>query len=111
MFVVVAKGLNRIWRRRGRVFGDRFHDRVLGSPRQVRNAVAYVLHNAKKHGHRLGRVPIDPFSSGPWTRCWRQRVEVKGLGGIEPPVSEARTWLLSEGWRRHGLVDLTERPG
>ncbi|MEZ5989785.1 MAG: hypothetical protein R3F30_11810 [Planctomycetota bacterium] len=111
MFVAVARALNRLWWRRGRVFGDRFHDRVLVAPRQVRNAIAYVLHNAKKHGHRLGRVPIDSYSSGPWTCCWRQRVSVRGLDGVEPPIVEARTWLLRTGWRRHGLVDLTERPG
>ncbi|MEZ5990542.1 MAG: hypothetical protein R3F30_15810 [Planctomycetota bacterium] len=33
-----------------------------------------------------------------------------GLDGVEPPIVEARTWLLRTGWRRHGLVDLTERP-
>jgi hypothetical protein len=27
------------------------------------------------------------------------------------PVVEARTWLLSQGWRRHGLVRFAEQPG
>jgi len=48
----VAKGLNKLWARRGKVFADHYHDRILRTPREVRNALCYVLHNAKKHGLR-----------------------------------------------------------
>jgi len=36
---------------------------------------------------------------------------VLGLEGIVRPVAEARTWLLSVGWRRHGLISVAEVPG
>lgn len=35
------------------MYADRFHDRVLKTPREVRSALAYVLHKAKKHGLRV----------------------------------------------------------
>src|SRR5262249_20063933 len=42
----VAKALNKLWQRKGRVFADRYHDRILKSPKEVRNALRYVLANA-----------------------------------------------------------------
>ena len=42
----MAKRLNKLWSRMGRVVADRFHDRILKTPRQVRNALRYVLNNA-----------------------------------------------------------------
>jgi hypothetical protein len=35
---------------------------------------------------------------------------VRGLEAIVRPVSEAHTWLLTIGWRRHGLLSVAERP-
>jgi hypothetical protein len=46
----IAKGLNRLWGRKGKVFEDRFHERVLETPREVRTALAYLVHNARRHG-------------------------------------------------------------
>jgi REP element-mobilizing transposase RayT len=40
----VAKAINRAIGRRGRVWTDRFHARLLRTPREVRNALVYVLH-------------------------------------------------------------------
>ena len=50
----IARGLNRLWGRKGKVFADRYHDRVLRTPREVRNALAYVLNNARRHAVRCG---------------------------------------------------------
>ena len=33
----VARALNRAWARAGKVFADRYHDRILRSPREVRH--------------------------------------------------------------------------
>ena len=41
----IARVLNKLWRRRGRVFADRYHDRILKTPREVKNALVYVLAN------------------------------------------------------------------
>ena len=66
-----ARGVNRIFRRTGRVLADRCHVHVLRTPREVRNAIAYVLLNARRHLAKRGREPspivrVDPASSGRW---------------------------------------------
>ena len=63
-------GGNRLWKRLGKVFDDRFYDRVLRTPREVRNALAYVLDNARRHGVVIGPGEPDPFSSGRWFDGW-----------------------------------------
>ena len=101
----LARRVNALLDIRGPFFGDRFHSRELTSPRAVRNAIVYVLMNAKKHGHRVLRA--DPLSSASW---------FDGFFGIAAPHDDAapvrppRTWLGTVGWRRHGLVRLDERP-
>ena len=107
LMIRVAKGLNRFWGRKGRVFADRFHDRVLKTPREVRNALVYVLHNAKKHGLRM-KLGMDYFSSGAWFDGWRESFTLRGKA--REACSAAKTWLLSVGWRKRGLVSLWERP-
>src|SRR5262249_53817234 len=64
LLVRVARALNRLWGRKGSVFADRYHSRILRTPREVRHALAYVLNNARKHGCFF--AGIDPFSSGRW---------------------------------------------
>src|SRR5204863_9277085 len=44
--VRIARALNRLWGRVGSVFNDRYHAHALKTPREVRNALNYVLHNA-----------------------------------------------------------------
>jgi REP element-mobilizing transposase RayT len=110
----VARAVNRIFLRSGRVLADRYHLHVLRTPREVRHAIAYVLLNARRHLAKSGRhplraTPIDPASSGRWFDGWRPgpRGEPAGLRAVSAP----RTWLLRLGWRRHGLIDLDEAPG
>ena len=110
LLVRIARALNRTWRRKGRVFADRFHAHALRTPREVRNALVYVLNNSRKH---IGRYAgIDPGSSGAyfdgWTMCADSARRIGPDG--PPPVVEARTWLLRIGWRRHGRIDPSERP-
>ncbi|HEX6813843.1 MAG TPA: hypothetical protein VF384_19635 [Planctomycetota bacterium] len=110
----IAKALNRLWRRRGTVFADRHHDRILGTPREVRNALVYVLANGKKHAAEGREVlvpgPIDTFTSAPWFGGFPERVIVRGLEVIIRPVTDAKTWMLTIGWRRHGLLSVHELP-
>jgi hypothetical protein len=42
---------------------ERYHARELTTPRSVRNALVYVLMNAKKHGYRFASG-IDPLGAG-----------------------------------------------
>jgi REP element-mobilizing transposase RayT len=110
----LARAVNRIFRRRGPVLADRYHLNVLRTPREVRNALAYVLLNARRHLARLRKrlpsVPIlDPASSGRWFDGWSSRHEPP-LPSDTPSVARAHTWHLRVGWRRHGLVSPTEVP-
>ena len=105
LLIRVAKALNRAWGRRGKVFADRYHARILRTPKEVRNAVRYVLRNAEHHGMVFGGRP-DPHSSGAWFDGWRERSEPFESGPA--PVAGAHTWLLRTGWRRHGLLPLQE---
>ena len=104
----IARGLNRLWRRAGHVFDDRFHARILRCPRAVRIALIYVLGNARKHGAWRALAP-DAFSSAPWFDGWKGRTE-KAAETRPRLLDRARTWLLSTGWRRHGLIDPLELP-
>ena len=108
--VRIARALNRHWNRHGRVFADRFHSRILRTPREVRYALGYVLNNARKHGIHVGE--IDTCSSGAAFDGWKKRARVARRVVLEarPPMRGARTWLLSVGWRRHGLIGMRENP-
>lgn len=109
-----ARALNRLWRRRGPVFADRFHDRALASPREVRNALVYVFGNARKHA-ASGRmvkpsIGIDEHASGRWFDGFAD-AECEPLPVDDAaPVVAARTWLLTQGWRRHGRIGVAETP-
>lgn len=109
--VRIARGLNRICGRAGSVLADRFHSRVLRTPREVRYALAYVLGNARKHG--IGLASIDPFSSASSFDGWGESAFVETarsrLRGL--PVALARSWLLNVGWRRWGLISVWAIPG
>jgi REP element-mobilizing transposase RayT len=106
LLIRVARALNRAWQRKGSVFSDRYHDRVLRSPKEVRNALAYVLNNAKRHG--IFEAGFDAFSSGRWFDGWR---EAKPSVLVPSILPKARTWLLTLGWRRWGLISLETVPG
>jgi REP element-mobilizing transposase RayT len=108
-----ARAANRVFHRAGRVLADRCHVHVLRTPREVRNAIAYVLLNARRHLAKSGRalpraVRIDPASSGRWFSGWRRG---RALPADPPAVALPRTWLLGIGWRRGGLIDPAEVPG
>jgi REP element-mobilizing transposase RayT len=111
--VRVARGLNRVLGRAGSVFADRYHCEVIKTPRQTRAALCYVMQNARRHGEHIDRRwnGIDPFSSAWWFDGWRHYDWQRGLRPpAQPPVAPAGSWLLTIGWRRHGLLDLEEVP-
>jgi REP element-mobilizing transposase RayT len=123
----IARYVNDLLSRRGRFWTERWHGRALNTPLEVRNAIVYVLSNARKHA----RVPLpagmDPYSSARWFDGWR---DFTAESGVPPPFFEApkwrdnddpneqpasadfasRTWLCRIGWRRHGLIASAESP-
>ena len=104
LLVRMARRLNRLWERRGRVVADRFHSRVLRTPREVRNALRYVLKNHERHG--IWFRGTDPYSSGASFDGWRGVAGPKARARLPDPVVRARTWLLAKGWRRCRLIPL-----
>jgi len=97
--------------RRGAVFAGRFHARALATPREVRAALVYVLHNARRHGATI--AGIDALSSGAVFDGWSDARgpadlpnEMYARHGVSPP----KTWLATHGWRRHGLIATWEAP-
>ena len=97
--------------RTGKVLADRYHHEVLTCPRQVRNALAYVLLNARRHAaKRIARLrkqgkPVKPLaparvldaaSSGRWFDGWRDGAKVDRS---PPPALGLAT---SRPWRRRG---------
>ncbi|MES1177258.1 MAG: transposase [Myxococcales bacterium] len=107
LMVRVARHVNRLVFRRGRFWADRWHGRQLTSPRQVRNALVYVIQNRNKHQSRRG---LDPLSSAQWFDGFAHALP-RAFRSITPrAIAPPRTWLLSTGWRRHGLVYFWEVP-
>ncbi len=106
----IARALNRLWRRTGSIFADRYHDHVLKTPREVRNALLYVLQNCRHHGDLRWWGTSDPRSSGAWFTGWRDTAPTPREIDDRSPVARAKTWLLNIGWRRWGLLRLSESP-
>jgi putative transposase len=116
----IARYVNDLLSRRGPLWADRWHGRALTSPSEVRNALAYVLTNFRKHARRPPLPGIDPYSSGAWFDGWcnwqpssgrsppfTQRPRWRSEGSL---VSAPQSWLARTGWRRRGLVHLDEAP-
>jgi putative transposase len=118
--VSLARRVNRLVFRRGRVIADRWHGRALSTPRAVRHALVYLLGNFRKH-EQLAGGSVDPFSSAPYfagflqlAHCAPAVGDLRRVAGIElargSPVLEPRSWLLRAGWRRYGLISIHEAP-
>ena len=99
LLISAAKRINTCMRARGTVFPDRYHERVIDSPRQCRNAIAYVLNNFRRHGEDRGRTwLVDPLSSAVNFGGWRELAGTNQLFGTPDwyerlPTSTPRTWL------------------
>ena len=107
LLVRIARRLNRALIRKGRVFADRYHSRVVGSTLDVKNTLAYVLGNARRHGIAF-EGPVDPCSSAAWFRGWDEDV---ARPAHDPPVAKPRTWQLVNGWQMHGRINPFAVPG
>ena len=79
----IARRLNRRIGRKGPVFADRYHSHVLGTRREVANAVRYVTGNYRHHAREsLPPGFRDPLATRP-----------------ERPLAEPKLWLLRAGWQ------------
>jgi hypothetical protein len=94
--VRMARALNKVMRRRGPVFADRYHAHQLRSPRETRHAIRYVFDNWAVHAERENQ----PRPQGIDVRCsaaWRDHAP--------PLVAEPQWWMLRVGaLRREALT-------
>ncbi len=108
-------------RRKGAVFPDRYHEEIIATPRQARNALCYVLNNWRRHHEAERGIAaswlVDPFSSGWAFGGWAERGDSpfawKTRDTYAPMLTAyPQTWLLRDGWRRGGGdVSVYEVPG
>src|SRR5690349_21729653 len=83
--------------------GATIHSRLLTTPREMRNALVYVLNNWRKH--IPGARGVDPRSSGRWFSGWQ--IAMRDVDDVSP-VAMAETWLGRVGWRRYGPIAFDE---
>jgi hypothetical protein len=115
--ISAARAINRALGRKGRVFAYRYNATPITNPRQMRNALSYVLNNWRRH-HEHMRSPaarqacIDPYSTAIRFAGWKETARFAIPDGYEPLSSaEPQTWLLRIGWRKHGPISVFEEPG
>jgi putative transposase len=117
--ISLAKRINRALGRTGKLFAFRYHATELASPRQVRNALAYVLNNWRRHNEdeRNGIAErfmiLDPYSSAirftGWAD-WQLGQWPEGYTALS--VASPQTWLLSKGWEKANRpIHTSETPG
>ena len=115
--VSLARRINRLLFRKGRLIADRWHGRALTTPRAVRHALVYVFGNARKHGEPVSA--LDPLSSAPYFRGfrefpWRAPAELypnlvpRFARGDPPPAPHS--WLLCTGLFRRERISVHEFP-
>jgi putative transposase len=105
----MARAVNRVLYRRGPIWSCRYHSRPLTTPREVRNALVYVIFNLRKHAPGTRR--LDMCSSALWFEGWETAPTGLPFDTSEsPPVRRPETWLARTGWKRHGLIHCGEAP-
>ena len=107
----LARQLNKLWGRKGRLFRDRYFKRELENPTAVRRALLCVLQNHRRHGSRW--IGPDPCSSAPLFRGWKRPCSVREHDLLPDPesVTAPCSWFLRKGWMRGGgLLDIREAP-
>ena len=90
------------------MWSGRYHRTDLKTPRQVRNALVYVLNNARRHAVITSpALVIDGGSSAPWFQGWSLPRTVREG---PRPTELARTALLERLWQKHGKINPLESP-
>ena len=115
--ITAALAINRVLGRKGEVFAYRYNAKAITNPRQMRNALSYVLNNWRRHKENLrseaaGRSRLDPYSTAIRFGGWKEPAQMNVTGDYEPlPAAEPQTWLLRVGWQMYGPISAYEVPG
>jgi putative transposase len=100
--IAFAKRLNALLgNRKGKVWADRYFARDILDSKEMKNVLAYVFGNAKKHGAvpKESRMP-DVFASGMLFDGWDVKLQVFRFD--DWPQPRPRTPMLRRWWRLHG---------
>jgi putative transposase len=81
--VRLARRLNQLLQRRGKLFADHYHSHLAATPTEVWRIMKYIRGNAQ---HHYGQAGVDFFSSA--------------AADAAELLAEAQGWLLRTGWRR-----------
>jgi REP element-mobilizing transposase RayT len=110
-----ARAVNGALDRRGTVLSERYDVTMLKTATQVRAALCYVLHNARRHGDRLRGA--DGYSSARYFDGWSAPTGLpppgvsEQPGADDSPVMPPLTRMLRRDWRYGGgLVYPDEMP-
>jgi hypothetical protein len=111
----IARAVNRVLGRHGRLFGDRYQSRSLSSPEEVKRALAYLLLEARSSATRSSAPALDRCSSAEWFDGFARAGASARGGGVarspkETPVVPARSWLLTAGYKRAGAITAADAP-
>ncbi len=112
--ISLAKSINGMCKRKGKVFVDRYHLHILKTPNEVKQALIYLFKNAARH-YRLKNI-FDPYSS---LVVFNHREKLLDLHGFLVPkflssfnqicdhfdeiakmIDPPRSWLLKFGWMK-----------
>jgi hypothetical protein len=118
--VSLARRVNQLVDRRGRMFDDRWDGRALSTPEAVRDALVRVFGSFRKQGDAV-RASVDPFSSGAYFAGFAEydgkpplesepQLVPRALRERGVPVVEAGVPLLADGWLALGPISITEVP-
>ena len=110
-----ARAINATISGSGKVFKFRYHATQIKTTWHARSALAYVINNWRRHRADLEsaitmKASVDPYASGLSHPAWAARFTAVPAYYEPLPVSQPRTWLLREGYKRHGEVDPWETP-
>ena len=115
--ITAALAINEACGRSGHVFAYRYNAKPITNPRQMRNALSYVLNNWRRHKEHLrsdaaGRSRLDPYSTAIRFGGWKEAPVMNVTADYEPlPAAAPQTWLLRVGWQMHGLISAYAVPG
>lgn len=112
----IARAVNRVLGRHGRLFGDRYEARVLSTPEAVKGALAYLLLEARSERSRSSVVVLDRCSSAEWfegivpSRARGPTRSEAARPAKDAPVVPPKSWLLGVGYKRSGAITAADAP-